>query len=274
MAPEIHLGRPYSGQSVDLFAAAIILFIIVSQRPPFASGNPTDPHYQLLAAGRSDLFWNAHNEAEQGNLVYSEDFKDLFVKMTSLNPKHRLTIDQILKHPWMQGSKATSVEIKKEFEIRKERVDEQIKADREEKRTQRAVRVAATANRKVRRGDTIDNDIVIDQIEVNQICEDMDQYEPLFSRQTQFFSTSKGELILRDFIGLLESQGVKDFDVGHWKVKFQVGEVMAVLKILRVCADTVCVEFTRKFGDQLAFFEIFKQISSHLTVHNDQTCSL
>lgn len=93
MAPEIHLGRPYSGQQVDLFAAAIILFIILSQRPPFASANPSDPHYQLLAAGRSDLFWGAHNEAEAGNSIYSEDFKDLFVRMTSLNPKHRLSID-------------------------------------------------------------------------------------------------------------------------------------------------------------------------------------
>jgi len=39
------------------------------------------------------LFWGAHNEAEAGNSIYSEDFKDLFVKMTSLNPKHRLSID-------------------------------------------------------------------------------------------------------------------------------------------------------------------------------------
>ncbi len=30
MAPEIHLGKPYSGQSVDLFASAIILFIMLT----------------------------------------------------------------------------------------------------------------------------------------------------------------------------------------------------------------------------------------------------
>lgn len=28
MAPEIHLGKPYEGEKVDLFAAAIILFVI------------------------------------------------------------------------------------------------------------------------------------------------------------------------------------------------------------------------------------------------------
>jgi len=40
MAPEIHLGKSYSGASVDLFAAAIILFIMVTKRPPFYSANP------------------------------------------------------------------------------------------------------------------------------------------------------------------------------------------------------------------------------------------
>lgn len=94
MAPEIHLDRPYSGQSVDLFAAAIILFIMLTQRPPFNEANPYDPHYKLLAAGRKDLFWKAHIEADptQANL-FSTDFMDLFTKMTVLNPKHRLTID-------------------------------------------------------------------------------------------------------------------------------------------------------------------------------------
>ena len=40
MAPEIHLGKSYSGPSVDLFASAIILFVILTQRPPFSSANP------------------------------------------------------------------------------------------------------------------------------------------------------------------------------------------------------------------------------------------
>ena len=40
MAPEIHLNLPYSGVAVDLFAAAIILFIMVSGTPPFAKADP------------------------------------------------------------------------------------------------------------------------------------------------------------------------------------------------------------------------------------------
>ena len=40
MAPEIHLAKPYTGPGVDLFASAIILFIMLSQQPPFNSPNP------------------------------------------------------------------------------------------------------------------------------------------------------------------------------------------------------------------------------------------
>ena len=40
MAPEIHLGKEYEGSRVDLFASAIILFVILTQRPPFTSANP------------------------------------------------------------------------------------------------------------------------------------------------------------------------------------------------------------------------------------------
>ena len=44
MAPEIYKGETYSGQSVDLFATGIILFIMVAQHPPFASASSKDPH--------------------------------------------------------------------------------------------------------------------------------------------------------------------------------------------------------------------------------------
>lgn len=86
MAPEIHLGKEYEGARVDLFASAIILFVILTQRPPFTSANPQDPHYRLIAAGRAELFWQAHAEAESGQDIYSAEFKDLFEKMMTLNP--------------------------------------------------------------------------------------------------------------------------------------------------------------------------------------------
>ena len=46
MAPELHLGLEYNGTSVDLFAAAIILFVMVSGTPPFDLANPNDDFYK------------------------------------------------------------------------------------------------------------------------------------------------------------------------------------------------------------------------------------
>ena len=130
MAPEIHLGKPYNGPSVDLFASAIILFVVLTQRPPFSSANPDDPHYRLLAANRAELFWQAHADAE-GQDIYSAEFKDFFQKMITLNPSKRLKIEEIFAHPWMNGVYATNDDIQTEFKNRKRIVDEEGHKDRE-----------------------------------------------------------------------------------------------------------------------------------------------
>ena len=57
MAPEIHMGKPYKGSQADIFSLGIILFVILTQRPPFESASPQNPHYRLIAAKRADLFW-------------------------------------------------------------------------------------------------------------------------------------------------------------------------------------------------------------------------
>jgi serine/threonine protein kinase len=65
MAPEIHLKQPYQGRSVDLFAAAIILFIMVAAHPPFTTAEPQDPFYRCLAASRADIFWRTHCKSKE-----------------------------------------------------------------------------------------------------------------------------------------------------------------------------------------------------------------
>lgn len=48
MAPEIILKRPYNGTVVDLFASAVILFIMVAQHPPFNRAELGDKFYKPL----------------------------------------------------------------------------------------------------------------------------------------------------------------------------------------------------------------------------------
>ena len=101
MAPEIHMKQPYSGASVDLFASAIILFIMSTQHPPFKKAVPEDPYYRLICDNKLDVFWKAHARNKPGlDSFFSDDFKDLTSKLFQFNPNERLSIAQIKEHPW------------------------------------------------------------------------------------------------------------------------------------------------------------------------------
>jgi serine/threonine protein kinase len=110
MAPEIHARRPYIGASVDLFASAIILFIMVTQHPPFFRAEPNDSFYRLICANRADLFWKAHSKNKTPDF-FSEDFKTLITGMLQFDPAHRLSMAEVKAHPWLQGPIPTLAEI-------------------------------------------------------------------------------------------------------------------------------------------------------------------
>jgi len=54
--------------------------------------------------------------------------------MMALNPSHRPKLEEVLAHPWMQGTYATEDEIQVEFKRRKAIVDEEAHNERENKR--------------------------------------------------------------------------------------------------------------------------------------------
>jgi len=104
---------------VDLFAAAVILFIMVSAHPPFSTAEPSDPFYRCIAASRADIFWRTHCKSkEEGDSFFSEEFKDIVQSMLQLDPAHRPTIPEVLAHPWMKGDVPTREEIQAEFSQR------------------------------------------------------------------------------------------------------------------------------------------------------------
>jgi len=114
MAPEILAKEPYQGHVVDLFAIAIILFIMYSGHPPFQAADPKDSYYKLIASNRADLFWKSHETRKQPGF-YSDEFKDLITNMLQLLPNQRLSMADIVGHPWMQGPLATQEQVRFEF---------------------------------------------------------------------------------------------------------------------------------------------------------------
>lgn len=125
MAPEINNGATYQGAVVDLFAAAIILFIMIAQHPPFGKAVANDAHYKLVIANRLDLFWKFHSRSKPGGLdFFSPEFMDLINGMLQYEPIHRPSLAEIKCHPWLQGPIATEQEIKEEFLKRKQMLDQ------------------------------------------------------------------------------------------------------------------------------------------------------
>lgn len=106
MAPEIHARQNYDGKQIDLFAVGIILFIMYSGVPAFNVAKSSDKWYKYIASNRDDLFWKQIARVHK-NTTFSEDFKNLITCMWQPVASQRLTIADIMSHPWMQGEMAT-----------------------------------------------------------------------------------------------------------------------------------------------------------------------
>lgn len=100
---------------MDLFAAGIILFIMVMGRPPFRSATVKDEFYKMLVGTDPDKYWEIYSK---GREPPSMEFKMLIQAMLSYFPEQRLSLAEIKGHPWMEGPIPSSEELKKECKAR------------------------------------------------------------------------------------------------------------------------------------------------------------
>jgi serine/threonine protein kinase len=119
MPPEQHAKKAYSGKAADLFAIAVVVFMMITQCQPFEEARVTDKYYRLIAGNKPSFYWKIFEKVAP----ISEDLKDLLTGMFQLDPSARFTLDEILAHPWMQGPTPSPEQIHKEFVIRKKAND-------------------------------------------------------------------------------------------------------------------------------------------------------
>lgn len=119
LAPEIHADRNFDPKDGDLFAAAIMLFCMISGSMPFNKATECDKLYKYVIEGDLEKFWGFHEAVANvysSKQVFTEDLKDLFARMFNPDPKQRLSIKDIKKHPWYQKDNIN--EDKLEFFVR------------------------------------------------------------------------------------------------------------------------------------------------------------
>ena len=118
--PEMWKIGKYTGVEADIFSLGALLFNLISSIYGFKRATKNDKYYSLIINdkdGTYKAYWEFFKKAI--NLTPSDNFKDLYTKLIAYEPKNRLSIEEILDHPWFDDIKNLSIEEeKKEIELK------------------------------------------------------------------------------------------------------------------------------------------------------------
>ncbi|XP_071838998.1 peripheral plasma membrane protein CASK-like isoform X1 [Apostichopus japonicus] len=101
MAPEVVKREPY-GKPVDIWGCGVMLYILLSGSLPFFGTK--DRLFDMICKGRYSM-----KPRQWDNL--SDHAKDLVRKMLRVDPKERLTVEEVLSHPWLRERDRTAPKI-------------------------------------------------------------------------------------------------------------------------------------------------------------------
>ncbi len=92
-APEMIKGRKYNGLSIDIWACGIILFAMVYGYLPFDDKDNEKLFSKIL---KCNLVFPPNDK-----IYVSNECKDLIKRIIKLNPKERISLEDIKKHPFI-----------------------------------------------------------------------------------------------------------------------------------------------------------------------------
>lgn len=96
LSPEVcQSEQPFDGPTVDLWAAGVILFIMLTGIPPWEEPRMSDENFKLMSTGH---LFEILTERRVG---LSVDAMDLLQRMFWLDPTDRLSLEQVCDHPWV-----------------------------------------------------------------------------------------------------------------------------------------------------------------------------
>jgi serine/threonine protein kinase len=98
MAPEIYANREaFNPFAIDVWSTGAVLFMMLTGAPAYERPCKMDPCFQWIMSERlSELL-------EAWNRKLTPDAIDLLSGMLSVDPEKRLSLDQVLSHPWVVG---------------------------------------------------------------------------------------------------------------------------------------------------------------------------
>ena len=99
MSPEVCMNStPFDGPAIDLWAAGVILFLMLTGFPPWESAVLADERFRNMSNGYLVQMLT------DWKVGLSADAMDLLQRMVMFDPSDRLCVEQVLAHPWMSQS--------------------------------------------------------------------------------------------------------------------------------------------------------------------------
>ena len=99
-SPQIINNQPYNGSKADIFSLGVILFKLVTGMLGFKKADHNDAFYRFIIANQINNYWTSLPPAQINHLNLSPEFKNLYIRMVSVNENNRPTIGQILNDNW------------------------------------------------------------------------------------------------------------------------------------------------------------------------------
>ncbi|KAL4467823.1 hypothetical protein ABPG74_013158 [Tetrahymena malaccensis] len=98
-APEIILKYPYCGFAADNFSLGVMLFEMVMGKPPFQHAKLDQGLYKKFTQENVE-YWEVFKKYQNP----SDEAKDLINKLLESEPTNRISIEDVLQHPWLSES--------------------------------------------------------------------------------------------------------------------------------------------------------------------------
>jgi serine/threonine protein kinase len=120
VAPELLLNQPFDGYAIDLFAAGVMLFVmLLGSEALFVAPLPEDRRFQdICVDGNLKELLQLMESKHSKSFSVSNDALDLLQKMLRAEPKDRLSLSQIQQHAWViQGGEDGATAPKSRVEL-------------------------------------------------------------------------------------------------------------------------------------------------------------
>lgn len=97
ISPEIlKSSEPFDGFGIDLWASAVILFIMLVGLPPWEFAREEDPRYRMIVRGGLSRMLRTWDRP------ISPQASDLLQRMLQEDPRQRLSLEEVRDHEWVR----------------------------------------------------------------------------------------------------------------------------------------------------------------------------